>query len=67
VAEGADEVEPVQVLRPLGVGAGRELEQALLLLRREESSRLLLFGGGFPREGLIAMCEAELAASRARS
>jgi chemotaxis protein methyltransferase CheR len=47
--------------------ARRELDQALLLLRREDTSRLLLFGGGFTREGLVAMCEAELAAIRGRS
>ena len=38
----------------------RELGQAALLLQREEASRLLLFGGGFSREGLIALCRAEL-------
>ena len=38
----------------------RELSQALLLLKREDTSRILLFGGGFSREGLIALCEAEL-------
>jgi chemotaxis protein methyltransferase CheR len=40
--------------------AQRELEQALVLLKREDPSRLLLFGGGFSRETLIALCEAEL-------
>jgi chemotaxis protein methyltransferase CheR len=39
----------------------RELSQALTLLRREDASRVLLFGGGFTREGLIGLCEAELA------
>jgi chemotaxis protein methyltransferase CheR len=38
----------------------RELRQALLLLKREDASRLLLFGGGFGREALIALCNAEL-------
>jgi chemotaxis protein methyltransferase CheR len=41
-------------------GARRELRQALLLLKREDASRLLLFGGGFGREALIALCDAEL-------
>jgi chemotaxis protein methyltransferase CheR len=41
-------------------GARRELGQALALLRREDSSRLLLFGGGFGRDALIALCQAEL-------
>ncbi len=40
--------------------ARRELSEALLLLEREDASRLLLFGGGFTREGLIALCQAEL-------
>ncbi|MEI9948857.1 MAG: CheR family methyltransferase [Pseudomonadota bacterium] len=38
----------------------RELTQAVLLLQRENASRLLLFGGGFSREGLIALCQSEL-------
>jgi chemotaxis protein methyltransferase CheR len=38
----------------------RELTQAVLLLGRENASRLLLFGGGFSREGLIALCQSEL-------
>jgi len=37
-----------------------ELGQALALLQREDASRLLLFGGGFTREGLMALCRAEL-------
>lgn len=37
-----------------------ELKYALTLLRREDASRLLLFGGGFGREALIALCQAEL-------
>jgi chemotaxis protein methyltransferase CheR len=41
-------------------GARNELRQALLLLKREDASRLLLFGGGFGREALIALCDAEL-------
>lgn len=36
------------------------LEKALTLLLRETPARLLLFGGGFTRDGLIALCEAEL-------
>jgi chemotaxis protein methyltransferase CheR len=38
----------------------RELRQALVLLECEEAGRLLLFGGGFTREGLVALCRAEL-------
>jgi chemotaxis protein methyltransferase CheR len=41
-------------------GAQRELGQAMLLLQREDASRLILFGGGFGREGLIALCRSEL-------
>lgn len=41
--------------------ARRELEQAAELLTREDAARLLLFGGGFGREGLVALCRAELA------
>jgi chemotaxis protein methyltransferase CheR len=40
--------------------AQRELAQAAVLLQREDASRLLLFGGGFSREGLIALCQSEL-------
>jgi len=40
--------------------AQRELSQAAVLLQREDSSRLLLFGGGFNRDGLIALCHSEL-------
>lgn len=47
--------------------ACRELAQALTLLQREDSSRLLLFGGGFGREALLALCQAELAACGGRS
>jgi chemotaxis protein methyltransferase CheR len=47
--------------------ARRELAQALLLLNREDGSRLLLFGGGFTREGLIALCKAELSSMEGRA
>jgi chemotaxis protein methyltransferase CheR len=47
--------------------ARRELQQALTLLRREDASRLLLFGGGFTREGLVTLCQAELAKIEGRS
>jgi chemotaxis protein methyltransferase CheR len=40
--------------------ARRELSQALVLLQREDASRVLLFGGGFSRETLITLCQAEL-------
>jgi chemotaxis protein methyltransferase CheR len=40
--------------------AQRELAQAVALLEREEASKLLLFGGGFNREGLMALCRSEL-------
>jgi len=40
--------------------ARRDLSQALLLLQKEDASRLLLFAGGFRREALIALCQAEL-------
>ena len=40
--------------------ARRELGRAIVLLEREEASRLLLFGGGFHRDGLVALCRAEL-------
>ena len=40
--------------------AQRELTQASQLLLREEPARLLLFGGGFSREGLVALCRSEL-------
>jgi chemotaxis protein methyltransferase CheR len=40
--------------------ARRELGEALVLLLREDASRLLLFGGGFGRQGLLALCQAEL-------
>ncbi len=40
--------------------AQRELSQAALLLQREDPARLLLFGGGFNRDGLIALCRSEL-------
>ena len=41
--------------------ARRELAQALILLEGESTARLLMFGGGFNREGLIALCRATLA------
>ena len=40
--------------------ARRELGQAIALLQREETSRLSLFGGGFGRDGLIALCRSAL-------
>ncbi len=46
--------------------ARAELEQAMDLLRREDGSRLLLFGGGFTRDGLLRLCEAELRACEAQ-
>lgn len=45
------------------IAAQRTLAQALPLLQRENASRLLLFGGGFKREALVALCEAELRAA----
>lgn len=41
--------------------AARDLEEALRLLAREDDRRLALFGGGFTRDGLIALCRSELA------
>lgn len=46
--------------------ARRELTQAALLLEREDASRLLMYGGGFGREGLIALCRSELGRLGAR-
>lgn len=40
--------------------ARTELLRALPALRGEDAARLLLFGGGFGREALIGLCEAEL-------
>lgn len=40
--------------------AHHHLAQAIQRLRREDSARLLLFGGGFTREALLQLCEAEL-------
>lgn len=40
--------------------ARRDLHKALQLLAGEDASRLLLFGGGFGREGLMALCRSEL-------
>jgi chemotaxis protein methyltransferase CheR len=42
--------------------ARRDLGHALELLTHETAARLALFGGGFDREGLIALGRAELAA-----
>lgn len=44
-------------------GARRAFGQALVLLPREDAARVLLFGGGFTRDALIRLCEAELRAS----
>jgi chemotaxis protein methyltransferase CheR len=43
--------------------ARRELRQALHLLAGEAPSRVVLFGGGFQREALVALCQAELDAA----
>lgn len=40
--------------------AMRELSGALELLGREDAARILLFGGGFSRETLVQLCQAEL-------
>lgn len=40
--------------------AKRELADARALLQLEGASRLLLFGGGFHRDALIAVCDAEI-------
>lgn len=40
--------------------ARRELAEALVLLAREDASRILLFGGGFGREALVRLCQAQL-------
>jgi chemotaxis protein methyltransferase CheR len=45
----------------------REFAQALMLLKGEDASRLLLFGGGFHRDGLIALCESSLRETGGRS
>ncbi len=42
--------------------AARTLSRAAELLAEEDSARILLFGGGFPREVLIAICRRESAA-----
>lgn len=47
--------------------ARREFAQALMLLKGEDASRLLLFGGGFHRDGLIALCESSLREAGGRS
>jgi chemotaxis protein methyltransferase CheR len=41
----------------------RAFRQAFALLPGEDASRLLLFGGGFTRETLLRLCEAELRVS----
>ena len=46
--------------------ARRELGIAIGLLAREDLSRILLFGGGFNRESLTKLCQAELAACGAQ-
>lgn len=46
--------------------ARREFQDALVLLRKEDSSRVLMFGGGFHRDALIALCQAELASCGGR-
>jgi chemotaxis protein methyltransferase CheR len=43
--------------------ARRELARAFTLLAGEQEARLMLFGGGFGREALRALCQAELAAA----
>jgi chemotaxis protein methyltransferase CheR len=43
------------------VPARRELHSALALLAHDDADRLLLFGGGFAREALMALCQAEIA------
>jgi chemotaxis protein methyltransferase CheR len=43
--------------------ARRELARAFALLPGEQAARLLLFGGGFGREALRALCQAELASA----
>jgi chemotaxis protein methyltransferase CheR len=40
--------------------ARRTLGTALRLLRQEDASRLVLFGGGFGRDGLVALCRTAL-------
>lgn len=46
--------------------ARRELTLAASLLPTEDSARLGLFGGGFGRDSLVSLCEAELAACTRR-
>jgi chemotaxis protein methyltransferase CheR len=48
-------------------GARRELALARGLLAREDAARIVLFGGGFGRQALIALCDAELEACGALS
>lgn len=44
------------------ITARSELQRAATLLRREDAPRILLFGGGFGREALVALSQAELRA-----
>lgn len=48
-------------------GARSALGDAMPLLKREDAARVLLFGGGFGRDGLIALCRAELQAAEVRA
>jgi len=48
-------------------GARSALGKAMPLLEREDAVRVLLFGGGFGREGLMALCRAELHAADSRA
>jgi len=43
-------------------GAQRAFRQALTLFPREDVARVFLFGGGFSRDMLVQLCEAELQA-----
>ena len=45
-----------------GISARRELIAARELLAKEDAARIVLFGGGFGRDQLIALCDAELLA-----
>jgi chemotaxis protein methyltransferase CheR len=49
------------------ISARSALSEAMPLLQTEEATRVLLFGGGFGRDGLIALCRAELAAVAERT
>jgi chemotaxis protein methyltransferase CheR len=41
--------------------ARAQLHRAVVLLGYDDPDRILLFGGGFTREALVALCQAELA------